>query len=220
MKLEDIDEEDEEDEEERSIVVRLPFGETGVFLNIKFILTTFDDGSLGVTLVIKDITQERVASEELERRRVLNEMLLNSLPHPALLVGRDRVIMASNQVARELGADVGGLCWRDFMQGEHISEEAKEYLSENDDIPPWAIHCDFCLADSALDTNEPQRSPHIEAMGKIWDTYWIPLGDEIFLHYAMDVSDQRKMEKAFEALHRSAARQRVAKFVGLTRTCQ
>ncbi len=191
---------------QRSIVVRLPFGETGVFLNIKFIPTTFDDGSLGVTLVIEDITQERVASEELERRRVLNEMLLNSLPHPALLVGRDRVIMASHQVARELGADVGGLCWRDFMQGEHISEEAKKYLSENDDIPPWAIHCDFCLADSALDTNEPQRSPHIEAMGKIWDTYWIPLGDEIFLHYAMDVSDQRKMEKAFEALHRSAAR--------------
>jgi PAS domain S-box-containing protein len=187
-----------------SMEIRLPFGETGVFLNIKFIPTTFDDGSLGVTLVIEDITQERVASEELERRRVLNEMLLNSLPHPALLVGRDRVIMASNQVARELGADVGGLCWRDFMQGEHISEEAKNYLSENDDIPPWAIHCDFCLADSALDSKEPQRNPHIDALGKTWDTYWIPLGDEVFLHYAIDVSEQRKMEEALEALHMSA----------------
>jgi len=173
-------------------------------LNIKFIPTTFDDGSLGVTLVIEDVTQERVAGEELERRRVLNDMLLNSLPHPALLVGRDRVILASNQVAREMGADVGGLCWRDFMQGDHITEEAKEYLSNNDDFPPWAIHCDFCLADSALDSNEPQRNPHIDAIGKTWDTYWNPLGDEVFLHYAIDVSDHMKMEQSLEGLHRSA----------------
>ncbi|MBL7078949.1 GAF domain-containing protein [Candidatus Bathyarchaeota archaeon] len=187
-----------------SMEVKLPTGEAGVFLNTKFIPTTFDDGSLGVTLVIEDITQERVASEELERRRTLNEMLLNSLPHPALLVGRDRVILTSNQVARELGAEVGGLCWRDFMQGDHISEEAKGYLSKNDDIPPWAIHCVFCLADSALDSNKPQRNAHIEALGKMWDTYWIPLGDEVFLHYAIDVSDHMKMEKSLEALHRSA----------------
>ena len=139
-----------------------------------------------------------------ERRRTLNELLLNSLSHPALLVGRDRIILASNQVARELGAEVGGLCWRDFMQGDHISDEAKDYLSKNDDFPPGAIHCVFCLADSALDSNEPQMNPHVEALGKLWDTYWIPLGDEVFLHYAIDVSEQRKMEEALEALHRSA----------------
>jgi len=187
-----------------SMEIRLPHGEAGIFLHVKFIPTTFDDGSLGVTLVIENISEEKRAQEELDRRRDLNEMLLNSLPHPALLVGRDRVIMASNQVARELGADVGGLCWRDFMQGDYISEEAKEYLSENDDLPPWTIHCLFCQADSALDTNEPQGNPHVEAMGKIWDTHWIPLGDEVFLHYAIDVSDHMKMEGALEALHRSA----------------
>jgi len=187
-----------------SMEVRLPFGEAGIFLNIKFIPTTFDDGTPGVTLAIEDITEERRARAELERRRILNELLLDSLPHPALLIGRDRVILASNRVARDLGADVGDLCWRDFMQGEYISEEAKNYLTENDDVPPWAVHCTFCLADPALDSKEPQRNSNIEALGKTWDTYWIPLGDETFLHYAIDVSEQKRTEGALEALHKSA----------------
>ncbi len=187
-----------------SMEISLPFGDKGIFLTIKFIPTTFDDGSLGVTLVIEDITEKRRAVEELERRRILNELLLNSLPHPALLIGRDRVILASNKVARELGAEVGGLCWQDFMQGEHISEEAKRHIAENDELPPWEINCSFCLADSALDAKEPHRDPGVEAMGKIWDTYWIPLSDDVFLHYAIDVTGQRRMEGALEALHRSA----------------
>jgi hypothetical protein len=41
-------------------------------------------------------------------------------------------------------------------------------------------------------------------LGKTWDTYWIPLGDEAFLHYAIDVSEHMKMEEALEGLHMSA----------------
>ncbi len=71
-------------------------------------------------------------------------------------------------------------------------------------MPPWVINCTFCRADSSLDSKEPQRNPHIEALGKTWDTFWIPLDENVFLHYAIDVSEQRKMEEALEALHRSA----------------
>ena len=187
-----------------SMEVRLPFREDGIIMNIKFIPTTFDDGGRGVTLVVEDISEERRAQEELERRRTMNELLLNSLPHPALLIGKDRTILASNKVAQELGAEVGGLCWRDFMQGEYITDEAKTYLSENDDVPPWAINCAFCLGDEAMETKEPQRDPDVEALGRTWDTHWIQLGNDVNLHYAIDVSGQRRMEESLEALHRSA----------------
>jgi hypothetical protein len=56
-----------------------------------------------------------------------NETLLSSLPYPAMYIRRkDRVVLAVNKIAAELGVKPGGYCWREFQKEENISEEEKK----------------------------------------------------------------------------------------------
>lgn len=48
----------------------------------------------------------------------------------------------------------------------------------------------FCRADEALAKQE-RVVVDIEAGGKVWETYWIPVRDDIYLHYAIDVTDKQ-----------------------------
>ena len=54
----------------------------------------------------------------------LNEMLLSSLPHPAMLIkGKEKIVIAANKKALEMGARIGGHCWRDLWKSEFLSAE-------------------------------------------------------------------------------------------------
>ena len=120
----------------------------------------------------------------------LNELLMDSLPHPAMLIRKDRTIIAANRIAKELGAIIGGLCWRDFGHGDYISDEDKECSKSSCD----GIHCTFCIADKALKANKPMNEA-VHSFGKILDTYWILLENEIYLHYAIDITERKKIEE-------------------------
>lgn len=50
-----------------------------------------------------------------------------------------------------------------------------------------------------MDRNEPLNS-EVELSGTIWDTWWIPLGEDIFLHYATDVTRYKKIEEELRFL--------------------
>jgi len=156
---------------------------------------TADDGRpLGIRASNRDITARKEAEMSLQETAALNELLLDSLPHPAMLIRRDRTILAANRIAREVGAVAGGLCWRDFGRSEHLPEcreAAKAMDGAGADAP---FHCAFCLGDKALDEGTAQNRPDVEMLGKIWDTYWIPLDADIYLHYAIDVTEARRKE--------------------------
>jgi GGDEF domain-containing protein len=47
--------------------------------------------------------------------------------------------------------------------------------------------------------NEPLNS-EVELAGNIWDTWWIPLGEDVYLHYAADVTRYKKMEEELRCL--------------------
>jgi len=40
----------------------------------------------------------------------------------------------------------------------------------------------------------------VEFAGGIWDTWWIPLGEDIYLHYATDVTRYKKIEEELRLL--------------------
>jgi len=139
----------------------------------------------------------------------LNELLMDSLPHPAMLIRKDRTIIAANRIAKELGAIIGGLCWRDFGHGDYISDEDKECSKSSCDgihctfciadkecskSSCDGIHCTFCIADKALKANKPMNEA-VHSFGKILDTYWILLENEIYLHYAIDITERKKIEE-------------------------
>ena len=69
-----------------------------------------------------DITQRKPFSG-------FNETLLSSLPHPAMYIRRkDRVVLAVNKIAADLGVKPGGHCWREFQKEENISDEEKKIV--------------------------------------------------------------------------------------------
>ena len=154
--------------------------------------------------------ERKRVEEELAGQIRYREILLDSLPHPAMLIDKYRMILASNYVARETGAEPGERCWEGFGKCKYIPERDRRFVEEHKCTPPEGTHCSFCKAEQCLALEEPQNDPEVEAFGSIWDTYWIPLYDGIYLHYAIDVTEQKEREaerkRAEESLRESEER--------------
>ncbi len=123
-------------------------------------------------------------TQELLTNNNLNDALMNSLPFPAMLIRKDRKIITANKAAKEIEVEVGSFCWDTFGKRASISEEDREYYEKNNAVPPKGIKCTFCKADEALSSKKP-ISEKIPAGDITYDTYWIPLTDEVYLHYAI-----------------------------------
>ena len=153
--------------------------------------------------ILGKVVRERDLRNSLRESERLNRMLLDALPHPAMLIKRNRKIVGANPIAQEAGAKIGGCCWRDFSLWGCISEEHKKYLEEHpDDVSPHHIKCAFCLADEALAGNGPANDPEIKALGRLWDMWWIPIDGETFLHYGVDITNRRISEERIRDLTR------------------
>ncbi len=162
-----------------------------------------EDGSKTREQLVDELVDLRGRISELQREvdstrekpSGLYEFLLDSIPHPAMLIHSDKTVLAANRIARQVGARVGGLCWRDFGQSEYISDSDKQYLNMHKGaIPPDGIKCTFCLAEVTMSTKSPIHVPDVEAFGKIWDTWWIPVTEDTYFHYAIDISDKKPAE--------------------------
>jgi PAS domain S-box-containing protein len=140
------------------------------------------------------------AEEVLREKQRLNELLLDALPHPAMLIRKDTTVLAANRMAREAGAIIGGYCWRDFGQSDFIPEQDLKYINDHKDVPLGGTNCSFCLADKALETQKPTNNPELMAWGKIWDVHWIPLNEEVHLHYAIDITESKQAEQERQTL--------------------
>jgi len=132
--------------------------------------------------------RRRVADRILHKNLHLKEVLLDSLPHPAMLINKDRMLLAANHIARQLGAKVGDYCWRSLGQSEFIPDKDKQYIDDHKEPPPGGTCCIFCMADEALDKQTPTGNPEVKVWDKVWDMNWIPLDEETYLHYAIDVT--------------------------------
>lgn len=157
---------------------------------------TFDEEGNGIYAIgfTQDITDIKQAVEALKEKTALNEQLLNSIPHPAMLINTKRIVQAANKIVFDSGVKVGDYCWKEFGNCEYLSDEDKKLAETN----PYdgGIKCIFCLADEAMKGPElkSMNDPEVYAFGKIWDTYWEPVDKDIFLHYAIDITDRKKME--------------------------
>jgi signal transduction histidine kinase/CheY-like chemotaxis protein len=54
--------------------------------------------------------------------------------------------------------------------------------------------CPWCKAQEALQTGKP-RQAEIEAAGKVWDSHWIPINSELFLHFVHDITELKEAEQ-------------------------
>jgi signal transduction histidine kinase/FixJ family two-component response regulator len=130
----------------------------------------------------QEITERTKAEENLKQTVRLNQILLDAFPCVALLLRpRTREIVASNAAAVKVGAVPGARCYSTWGQRE--------------DPCPW------CLAPAVWDTGKEQHL-EVEAGGIFWDAHWIPLSEDLYMHFAFDVTKQMRAENEKRNLER------------------
>ena len=142
----------------------------------------------------------KLANDELTKTRKLDKALLDSLPHPAMIINHERKIVAANKVALGLGAELQHYCWGKFMKAKYISEGDRLRYKGGD---ANGIKCMFCCADKIIDKQATVINSEANALGKIWHMYWKHIGeddkgDPLFLHYAIDITEHKEMENVLK----------------------
>ena len=102
-------------------------------------------------------------------------LMWGPFPSSALLVRRNRTIVACNQAAIDKGMAVGMKCFQRSSDKVH----------------------DFCRANIALDNGVAERSVGYRvASKKVNDSYWLPIAGEkdLFVHVTIDISQYAKPE--------------------------
>ncbi|OQY11571.1 MAG: hypothetical protein B6I31_04645 [Desulfobacteraceae bacterium 4572_19] len=161
----------------------------------KLIEAKFRDRVTAVQLVLRDITERKQVEDSLAREVSFRTTLIEALPYPTMVINKDRIVIFANKVARDVGAKIGGICWHDFGRSDYISEKDKEYINQHKTIKGLCSHCTFCLADKALAELKTCIAPEVKAFGRIFETYWIPISDNLYLHYALDITEKKQTEK-------------------------
>lgn len=123
-------------------------------------------------------------------------IILDSLPHWAMLInGKERTILAANKLAKESGSIIQGQCWDDFGHRQYITDEQKELIERHPERKiDSCIKCNFCEADEAVKDNKTYTIEK-ELDGIMWRIFWVPVEGDIYLHYAIDITEEKKLEK-------------------------
>jgi two-component system cell cycle sensor histidine kinase/response regulator CckA len=124
-------------------------------------------------------TTGKKAEDALHETSRLNQILIDSMPCVALLLRpHSREIVASNAEAAKVGAVPGAQCFATW--GQRSSP------------------CPWCLAPQLWETGEAQHL-EVKALGIIFDAHWIPVSPDLYMHYAFDVTEQRRAEAMLKA---------------------
>lgn len=128
-----------------------------------------------------EIAERKVAEIKLQEETQLKRVLLDNMPCIALLLKpKTREIVASNDEAAKVGAVPGEKCFATWGQ--------------RSDPCPW------CLAPQVWVTGKTKHI-EIDSVGKIWDASWIPISEDLYLHYAFDITEQKQIQKEIEKLN-------------------
>ncbi|MFC1835775.1 PAS domain S-box protein, partial [Thermodesulfobacteriota bacterium] len=123
----------------------------------------------------RDITDRKRSEDELLETRRLIQLLLDRMPYAAMLLRPyTREIVASNAAAAQVGAVPGKKCFSTW--GRH-------------DAP-----CPWCLGPDMWETGEAQQI-EVETAGTVMENHWIPIERDLYMHYAVDITEFRLAER-------------------------
>lgn len=120
------------------------------------------------------ITDRKHAEEEIKKIENLKNVLLDNLPIITLILKKKtREIVACNKLAIEAGAVIGKTCYSTLTNCE--------------------INCPFCKAPDLWRTDREQI---VEAkhLGRFWEGRWIPLSEDLYIHYILDITERKNAE--------------------------
>jgi signal transduction histidine kinase len=113
---------------------------------------------------------------------------MDALPCVAMLLKfESREIVASNTAATAVGAIPGKKCFATFGRSDRP--------------------CPWCMAPQLWQSGEAQHS-QFWAFDIFWDAYWIPVADDLYLHYAFNATEQWQNREALKTAN-DALEQRI-----------
>jgi PAS domain S-box-containing protein len=128
------------------------------------------------------LAERQGAEEQRRRQESLNQMLLDAMPCVALLLKlKSREIVAMNRAAQRVGCQLAGTCY--------------ETWAKFDNPCPW------CLAPQ-LWADGTAKQIEVEALGIVWDAHWEPISDDLYLHYAFDITEHKRAGQALRESER------------------
>ncbi len=127
---------------------------------------------------VRDLTEQKTIEKELDLQHRLKELFMDSLPCFAFLAKYDQTIVAINQAGTEMGGKVGLKCFSSKMT-------------------PFDKSCWWCQLPQLIETGERQYWEGC-ALGIHWEAHWVPIDDDLYLHYAFDVSDKVQAQQQIE----------------------
>jgi PAS domain S-box-containing protein len=131
--------------------------------------------TIGVASLIQDITGRKRAEAALLESARLHQIILDCMPCVALLLRpKSREIVAMNEAAAKAGATLGKTCFGSW--------------------PRFVRPCSFCLAPEVWATGE-ERHLEVEAVGVVWEAHWVPVSDDLYMHYAFDITERKRAEE-------------------------
>lgn len=126
----------------------------------------------------EELDVRKKAEEAVYEQMRRDQVFLNAFPCVALLMRSETYeVVALNTAAKEAGCSVGQTCFSSW--------------------PKFDQPCPWCLAPEAWTTGEQQHK-EFETNGVAWDAHWIPVSDDLYLHYAFDITERKLAEKELD----------------------
>ncbi len=130
-----------------------------------------------------------IDAEFILKNRRLSTYLMDMHLFPIIIVNNDRIVIYANNEAKKMEVIPGTHCWDTFGKQISITEKDRERFNHTNHLPVKGIKCTFCMASEAL-----QKQTEIKKIVKIkdilYEIYWIAIEKEMFLHYAIDITNK------------------------------
>lgn len=128
---------------------------------------------VGAQIIIEDISEKRKFEEEKRNEQERLRRMLKGIPSPAWLISKDFRILDQNDVAMALfKKKIGDACW--------------------DQQVPDATSFFYHIENLAL---QESNNREVQWEDSVWDTWWIPVGEDIYLYYATNITKYKKIEE-------------------------
>lgn len=131
------------------------------------------DTVIGAQIIIDDISEKIKFEEEKRNEQERLRRMLKGIPSPAWLISKEFCILAQNDVAIALfKKKIGDYCW------------SKNSPSE----------ASFFYPHESLNRGE-SKNKEVQWEDAVWDTWWIPVGEDVYLYYATNITKYKKIEE-------------------------
>jgi PAS domain S-box-containing protein len=128
----------------------------------------------------KYAAKNKQVGEITQQEKYLSQILLDNIPSVALLIRPEtREIVHSNKHAAKIGAIPGKQCFVSWGKS--------------------SVPCPWCLAPELWATGKTKRI-EVVVSDTVWDTYWVPITEDLYLHYAFDITELRKVTTDIERI--------------------